>query len=399
MRRTAGVPGRQSVEALLAALRLALGSGCKARDRDVLSRVTEWRTVVDLARHHRVGTLFLQAIRSNELRLPDPGVERDLALRHQRHVARGMRQLDAMRRVSAGFAAHAIPALTLKGLPLGQRLYGSPFAKRSVDIDLLVPPDAFAAAGRVLRDLGWRRSPPDFRETPARTRWSDRVLKEQVFIGPGGKLELHRNLLGNPFLFDPPFAELDAGGVTIEVAGCPFRTLGDADQVLYLACHGSLHGWERLKWLCDFAMLVRSMEDGAVECAVARGLTQGLAGAVVPALRLSLNALHVEAPLAAAQRDDDWRIRLVVAVSRRTWTPRRGWRRLVKKATIRAGRLVVGRGVRYSLQDMRRLLILPQDFGRVDLPDCLFWLYVPLRPLLWMLRALRGRTQPGRGRQ
>ena len=395
----AAIVDRQSVEALLTGLRLALGTGSQATDRDVLSRVTDWRTVANLAKAHRVSTLLLRALRSNGIRVPDAVVERALVRRRQRNVARGMRQVEGMRRATAGLAARGIPALTLKGLPLGQRLYGSPFAKSSVDIDLLVPSDAFAAAGRVLHDLGWRRSPPDFRETPARARWSDRVLKEQVFIGPGGKLELHRNLLGNPFLFDPPFAELDAGGATIEVAGCPFRTLGDAHQVLYLACHGSLHGWERLKWLCDFAMLVRSMEDGAVERAVARGLTQGLAGAVVPALRLSLNALHVEAPLAAAQRDDDWRIRLVVGVSRRTWTPRRGWRRLVQKATIRAGRLVVGRGVRYSLQDMRRLLILPQDFGRVDLPDWLFWLYVPLRPLLWMLRALRGRRRARRVRQ
>ena len=130
---------------------------------------------------------------------------------------------------------------------------------------------------------------PDFPATPARTRWSDRILDEHVFIGPGGKLDLHQNLLGNPFLFDPSFTELDARGATIEVAGCRFRTPGDADQLLYLACHGSLHRWERLKWLCDFAMLVHSMEDGAVERAASRGLTQGLAGAVVPALRLSRN--------------------------------------------------------------------------------------------------------------
>ena len=364
-----------------------------------LSRVAEWRTVANLATHHRVGTLLLRALRSNRVRVRDAVVERDLVRWRQRNVVRGMRQIEAMRCATAGLAARGVPALALKGLPLGQRLYGSPFAKRSVDVDLLVPPDAFAAAGRVLHDLGWRRALPNFRETPARTRWSDRMLDEHVFIGPGGQLDLHRNLLGNPFLFDPSFAELHAGGATIEVAGCPFRTPDDADQLLYLACHGSLHGWERLKWLCDFAMLVRSMEDGAVERAVARGLTQGLAGAVVPALRLSLNAFHVETPLAAATRDDDSRIGFVVGVSRRTWTPRRGLRRLVRKAAIRAGRLVVGRGFRYCLYEMRGLLIRLQDFGRVDLPDCLFWLYVPLRPLLWMLRALRGRRQARRVRR
>ena len=389
----AALVDRQSVEALLAGLRLALGTGSQATDRDALSRVTDWHTVANLATHHRVGTLLLRALRSNGVRVPDAVVERDLVQRRQRDVARGMRQIEAMRRATAGLAARGVPALTLKGLPLGQRLYGSPFAKSSVDIDLLVPPGAFAAAGRLLHDLGWRRSLPDFRETPARTRWSDSMLDEHVFIGPGGKLDLHRNLLGNPFLFDPSFAELDAGGTTIEVAGCPFRTLGDTDQLLYLACHGSLHFWERLKWLCDFAMLVNSMEDGAVERAVARSLARGLAGAVAPALLLCRKTLHVATPpITGTFRDDRRRIWFIVGLSQRTWTPRDGLRHIIRKATIRAGRFLIGRGIRFSLYEIRGLLIRPDDFGRIDLPDYFFWLYVPLRPVLWMLRVVRGQV-------
>ena len=124
----------------------------------------------------------------------------------------------------------------------------TPSRRARSDIDLLVPPNDFATAGRVLSEFGWRRTPPDFPATPARTRWCERVLDAHVFIGPGRKLDLHGNLLGNPFLFDPPFAELHADGAAVDVAGCRFWTPGDAHQLLYLACHGSLHGWERLQW-------------------------------------------------------------------------------------------------------------------------------------------------------
>ncbi len=176
------------------------------------------------------------------------GVERDLLAGRRRSLAHGLRQLEAMQRATAALAGRGVPALVLKGLPLGQRLYGHPFGKSSVDIDLLVPPNDFATAGRVLSEFGWRRTPPDFPATPARTRWCERVLDAHVFIGPGRKLDLHGNLLGNPFLFDPPFAELHADGAAVDVAGCRFWTPGDAHQLLYLACHGSLHGWERLQW-------------------------------------------------------------------------------------------------------------------------------------------------------
>ena len=124
-------------------------------------------------------------------------------------------KLDAMERVTAGLAAAGIPSLILKGLPLGQRAYGRPFAKSSIDIDLLVPEDAFSAAAGTLRALGWRRVVPAFRETPARMRWYDAVQKEHVYTGSGSKIELHRRLLSNRFLFDPPFDRLDARALTV----------------------------------------------------------------------------------------------------------------------------------------------------------------------------------------
>ena len=378
---------------LLAGLRLALGAGDAARHRATLARVADWPAVAGLAFRHRVGTLFLHGLRNGGVRLPDPAVNHALADARRRVALHGTRQLDAMRRAVAGLTALDVPVLVLKGLPLGQRLYGSPFAKSSIDIDLLVPQEAFAVAGRTLQDLGWRRT--DFPETPARTRWCDRMRYERVFSGPGGKLELHPNLLHNPFLFDPPFADLDANSATVEIAGCRFRTLGDGDQLLYLACHGSLHCWERLKWLCDFAMLIRSLDGDAFARAVARGAAGRLSRAVAPALLLAREALHVDTPPGANRSQAPRpRNRLVVALSRRTWTPREGPAgQIMHKAAIHAGRFLIGSGLRYALYEIRKWLIRPQDFRRLNLPDRLFWLYVPLRPALWIARLLHGQAQ------
>lgn len=392
---TRAAPDRwtRPVEGLLAGLRLALGTGNAEEARDRLSGVADWRAVAGLAAHHRVGTLLLQGLRNGGVRLPDADVERTLARRRQRDIVRGMRQLDAMWRVTASLAAAGIPSLVLKGLPLGQRLYGSPFAKTSIDIDLLVPEDAFGAAGRMLRERGWRRAMPDFRETPARMRWYDSVQKEHVYTGSGAKIELHRRLLGNRFLFNPSFGSLDASAVTVEVGQHRFRTLGDVDQLLYLACHGSLHYWQRLKWLCDVAALVRATDAAAVGQALARGREGRLDGLVAPALLLCRTALDVEMPASTATcRRHGPRVRFVAGLSRRTWTPRGGLRQLVRKATMRVGRAFIGTGVRYSLHEARGLLIRHHDFSRVDLPDRLFWVYVLAQPVLWALRVLRKET-------
>jgi hypothetical protein len=56
---------------------------------------------------------------------------------------------------------------------------------------------------------------------------------------------------------------------------------------------------------------------------------------------------------------------------------------------MRAGRVFIGTGLRYSLHEARGLLIRYHDFSRVDLPDRLFWAYALAQPVLWVLRVLR----------
>lgn len=376
---------------LLAGLRPALGAGTTAADRDALSGVADWPGVANLAAHHRVATLLLSGLRNAGVRLPDPEPERALSRQRRREVLRGMRQLEVMGRVTAALRARGIPSLVLKGLPLGQRVYGDPFAKSSIDIDLLVPDEAFAAAAANLRELGWRRVMPAFRETPARLRWYDSKYKEHVYAG-GGTIGLHHRLFGNRYLFNPAFDRLSASALTVAVGKARFRTLGDVDQLPYLACHGSLHYWQRLKWLIDFAALLRAMDRDSVEEVVARGREGRFDTPLEAAFRLSRRHLHIKAPDAAPRgRADHARIRFVTDLSERAWTPRTGFRQLGRKVAMRLGLVILAGGRRYRLQEARGLLIRHDDFLEFDLPDRLFWLYACLQPLIWIRRAVRRR--------
>jgi len=381
------------LEGLLAGLRLALGAGNAAEHREALVRVADWPAVSGLVAHHRVGALFLRGMRAGGLEVPDAAVARGLARQRRGEVLRGARQVVAMQRVVGALDAAGVPSLVLKGLPLGQRAYGSPFAKSAIDLDLLVPEDGFSQAAAVLRASGWRRTAPAFRETPARMRWYNAVEPEHVYVGPGATVELHRRLLPNPFLFDPSFDCLHSRALTVELGPERFRIPGDGDHLLYLACHGMSHYWRRLKWLCDFAALMQAMDGNAVAGAVARGREGRLEHVLGAALRLCREHLRIEAPEAAALvRADSRRARRIVSESRRAWAPQHGFRELVEQVRMRVVRLFLGSGVRYPLHEARGLLIGQNDFSRIDLPDRLFWLY----PLLWpLLAALRLKHGPG----
>ena len=383
------------LEGLLAGLRLALGAGNAAEQREALARVADWPAVPGLVAHHRVGALFLKGVRTGGLEVPDPEVARRLALLRRRGVLRGARQYAAMRRVTDALDGAGIPSLILKGLPLGQRVYGSPFAKSSIDVDVLVPEDGFAAAAAVLRAAGWRRTMPAFRETPARMRWYDSVENHHVFARDRVRIELHRRLLANPFLFDPSFDRLWSRALTVEIGTERFRTPGDGDNLLYLAGHGMLHFWRRLKWLCDFAALLRAVDGHVRADAVGRARAERMEHVVAAAFSLCRDHLRVEIPEAAVARAGTWRARLVTDASRRSWAPGHGFPDVVREVAMRVVRMFLGGSVRYAGNEARGLLIGRQDFSRVDLPDRLFWLY----PLLWpLLAALRLRRGPAGGR-
>ena len=385
------------LEGLLAGLRLGLGAGAgdPEADREALSRIADWNTVAALAERHRVAPLLLQGMRARGAG-PASGIEPRLERVLERSVCGGLARTDALRRATGLLAAAAVPCLVLKGLSLGRRLYGHPLARDAGDIDLLVSPRTFRAAERVLLENGWRRVKPGFRETPARNRWYDRFRKEHLLAGPGGLLDLHRRLSHNPFYFDAPFEDLHAGSVPVEIGALSFRALGPEDEFIYLMCHGAMHYWKRLKWLCDVAAILASMEPALLARVSARCRRNGLQSILASTLRLCREAFHVRLPRgAAALPAGGRRAAWVVRFSRRTWSDEDNTRS--SGGFDWAGQKVIGLITRPDpkavLHEVAGAFVGPHDWEKLDLPDRLFYLYFPLRPLLWLTRREGGRKR------
>ena len=395
-----GRAGTQPFPSLLAGLRLALGTGVRETDMATLDGVADWNAIAALAERHRVGSILSRGTRT----VPTAASQAEtvLAPSRQRTNIRGLRQLAGLRQASDCLAEAGIPSLVLKGLPLSARLFGTPLARNCFDIDLLVPPHAVAAAGQALSQGGWQLRKPSFSPTPARNRCYDRFVKDRLFVGPGGALELHHRLVNNPFLLPASFERLHANAANVGVGGYRVAVLGDDDLLVYLAIHGQLHRWSRLRWLCDFAALLAAIDSDRFEAALERCRRQKLAleptfGA---ALQLCRESLHVELPTAAASLPIGARAERGARTTRRIWTRPRGGRGLQGVAR-RVDELRTSLAIKPCWQsvahEVARLCVAPYDLGRVNLPDRLFFLYVPLRPALWLASRLqRGRRGSGR---
>jgi len=205
-------------------------------------------------------------------------------------------------------------------------------------------------------------------------------------------LEIHWRLTSNSQLMPPGKTMLCTQQVAVGAA--KFSTLTDEELFLYLCVHGSVHVWFRLKWLADVAALLQRLRPENIERIASRAQTLGLDRPFYVALILAhrLMAAPVPSDILANALGDRATRRLVIAGCKalnwrgspgepsdtpwfNTWL---SWHAFRLKPELR-----------YRLRELLGQMCSPEDWARVGLPEQLFFLYLPLRPLSWATRKIR----------
>ena len=351
----------------------------------------DWRRFLDLADRHRIPVLaYTLLCRHAGARIPD-SVRAAMKERHDRAREQALRNAAEGVRLAKLFARHGVVAMPLKGAFLSLRLYGDIGIRQTLDTDVMVRPEDLSVAERLLEAEGYHRyeAIPGFHPTPRQQKFiRDVGYHEEYFQEHRGlRVELHwRQQLWTR----EQMSTLWEHARPVEWLGVPVMCLDDDVLLLVLCAHGAKHRWSRVKWVGDVAsLLAQERADGwdallglAARLDQARALAQGallaqwLHGVTLPpelaewvaheetARPLALEALEVmhldEQELMAREcGGNDW-TRALDLMKLRSRPP---YRLLLK---------------RFSLSVW--------DFKTLPLPDTLFGLYYPLRPLLWLWR-------------
>jgi hypothetical protein len=135
-----------------------------------------------------------------------------------------------------------IPAILLKGPSIARWLY--PAGGRTyVDTDLLVPAREFSRAETVLRSLGFTDEVEGLHPFEQGVE-SAFVRRAEMGRGPGGTVDLHRNL---PMLPTPDgllWEAFSAETETVPVGGVEVRVLGRTALALHVVVHAVQHGFQ-----------------------------------------------------------------------------------------------------------------------------------------------------------
>ena len=338
---------------------------------------------------HRIGAFLRHRLPAAERsRLPAP-VQAHLDQAAQETARRALVRSAELVRLSRLLTAADVAFLSVKGPLLAQALYGGLEVRHAGDLDLFVRPEQLAAADATLRAAGYRRSMPDFDLTPRQWREFQRLKNDFEYLNVRGDLrvEVEWRLAG---LSELTFADEQARGESTILGREKILRLSQETEFLYLFTHGAGHGWFRLFWLVDVALLLQRQPHVDWPRLMKAARQHGVETAVWQGTRLAEVLLGVPLPEA-----------LRVPAARETsvrWLASKAVRALLRSDRERAGVMELFRQTRYQWHLssgwsgkaalLRPRLMSPTNWQALPLPDRWFGLYYAAAPFLWVRRRL-----------
>jgi Uncharacterised nucleotidyltransferase len=294
------------------------------------------------------------------------------------HLARELVRLTGL------LNARGIGAIGFKGPVLALMAWGDVALRQFNDLDLLVRPEDAASAADVLIAAGYWPLTFD-REHPAR---SIARRCEDEFIRPGSPwmIDLHWELNPAYFCYGPGSAAIWDRAESIRVEGADVLTLAPEDLVLFLAVHGTKHGWINVGWVCDFDETMRAIGDADLPAILEAARRSGCLRMLLLAIALAADLLDAPIPpaFADALRRDRAVAPLVAGIERRLFASLGMHPRLYSQWVVPL-RTIPGLAGRVRYVASRALTPNADDFDFLPLPPMLYPLYYAMRPfrLAW----------------
>lgn len=287
------------------------------------------------------------------------------------------------------FAGSGMDLIPLKGVFLSHRLYGESGMRASADLDILVEMKQINHAEQLLVAEGYCLD----NYSPNLTVRQKEHIKTRThhfdFIHPksGLHVELHWNFGMWP---QEQMSEIILHTMLRNWEGASVKCLDDDATLLMLCYHGSLHEWFSLKWLGDVGRLILSERSTGWENLFVLAREFDLQRIVAHSALLVHWIYGIDLPpeLCTLIREEN----LAATLSERA----------LKSLLMSSGELKDSGKHAQKMQavlNMKRLrpslpyslvlkscLIPVEDFHVLPLPSSFFWLYYPLRPILWFWR-------------
>jgi hypothetical protein len=234
---------------------------------DELDRVRElaqtenlnWELLLKTAADHGVIPILNHSLQRACPDVIPPLIRDRLQRRVQGNAWNNLLMMRELMKLLASMEAQQIRVLPYKGPTLAMIAYGDLSMRQCGDLDILVPKRDIDRAKAILEAHSYRRdSNWDAASEAARVELAHEYDYVYVRKDPAVMVELHWQVMGKLFSFDPDPDDLWTRAAPQLIAGASVRMLEPEDLILILCAHGMKHFWSRLGWLCDIAEYIRN---------------------------------------------------------------------------------------------------------------------------------------------
>jgi len=388
------------LEMLVLCARVLLSTSEVSDLRSAARKRLRWDLVEQYAQNHalRPVVAHVLTLHAKEL-IPQSTFDR-LRERLVQNAQENLVWLREWMRLLAAFAEAGIEVISFKGPALALTAYRNLSLREFTDLDLLVRPSEVATAREVLTGHGYTLDSPVADHTTAGLIRSKNqqisFIKEQE---RGLHVDLHWGLPSDTASALPNVDQFLDSSIVETEDQVSFRSLAPEHLLLVLCLHGTKHCWSNLRCLCDLACHIKSKpalkwgecfqlgQSGETDLTLTHSLLlcRDVLGVSLPEAIEEYSGKHRAASLLASQaRDflfrentDDSRY-----IDDRT--------RYTEVLRYRLGFQTGWRWMRAADMLLRRAFVPNEaDWAWLRLPQALYFLYYPMRPVRLVSQRLR----------
>lgn len=225
--------------------------------RSLVNDDIDWGLFLKLVAKHRIHTLVYSHLTRINSAAVDEKALKTLEQRCQKNLMDAVKQTGELISLARLMEANGIRALSLKGPLLARTIYGDIAYRKSKDLDILIPEQDIEKINQLLLANGFKSSDLEVVSSPKQKAHIIKTSHHFVYQKPTGVIvELHWRDYSESTLFQ--FDELWRNRRELVLSGQTINVLAADDEFIYLLRHGSIHGYNRLRWLCDIAEIIKS---------------------------------------------------------------------------------------------------------------------------------------------
>ncbi|MEI6286840.1 MAG: nucleotidyltransferase family protein [Bacillota bacterium] len=343
-----------------------------------------WQVFFDLCVMHRVSPVVTKTIIENNATDFPKEIMDKLNQQSTKDQLQAMELAAETIRLVRLLESNGIRVIVLKGAALAVPLYGDVGMRPTHDVDLLINKADVQAAYALVETYGYK-SDHDLLSRKFTNKQLAATLKashHEKFQKERLVVELHWQL--KPYLKqDVAFDKLFHDSQLLSLLNIKLHVINTNELFVYLALHGAMHGWCRIRWLLDIALLAKHHPHPSGE------ITEFANQAII--LINSLLSFPTEKTLITQPTLPQLKLTNKTVDYMVNYNEVRSPLFSLKhfKSEYYFYTVFFNRN---SLHSFMNVFFLPRpcDFEIVSLPNRFFWLYYPLRPLFWISRAMKG---------